>query len=511
MKRTFIIRALAVFVLSLVVCAGAGAKSATGKSLSLMDAIEQTAEKITGDLPAGSRVAIVAFESANNNLSDYIMEELTGALFDRKIEVADRQNLEYVYKELRLQMSGDVSDETAKSIGKFLAADMVITGQLLDLDGMYRYRTSAISVETAVRTSVTRLDVRSDKAARRMMAALANQKTTVKVAKYGVSADVTPQTAGTFLDRGIMFASRGEYDLAIADFTQALKLDPNMSAAYTLRGRALTASVSKVLGVGDNFSNISILATDGRATTDQTRTFDLAIADFTAALRIDPNNASTYYERGRLYNNKGDSDQAITDFNQAIRLNPNDVSAYAARGVAYSYKQEYDRAIADFNQAIRLNPNDVFSYISRGTTYCDGKQDYDRAIADFNQAIRLDPNNAIAYYGRGITYYYKQDYDRAIADFNQAIRLDPNDEVNYRVRGIAYSCKQDYDRAIVDFNQAIRLDPNNADAYYRRGDAYFWKQDYDRAIVDFNQAIRLDPNNADAKSGLEAARRQRGR
>jgi len=63
----------------------------------------------------------------------------------------------------------------------------------------------------------------------------------------------------------------------------------------------------------------------------------------------------------------------------------------------------------------------------------------------------------------------------------------------------------------VDFNQAIRLDPNNADAYYRRGDAYFWKQDYDRAIVDFNQAIRLDPNNADAKSGLEAARRQRGR
>jgi len=107
MKRTLITRALAAFVLLLAVCAGANAGGRTdgnatnNAGLSLMDAIEQTAEKITGDLPAGSRrVAIVAFESANDNLSDYIMEELTGALFDRKIEVADRQNLEFVYKEL---------------------------------------------------------------------------------------------------------------------------------------------------------------------------------------------------------------------------------------------------------------------------------------------------------------------------------------------------------------------------------------------------------------------------
>jgi len=43
-----------------------------------MEAIEQTADKIAGELPKGRRVAIAAFESANSNLSDYIMEELTG-------------------------------------------------------------------------------------------------------------------------------------------------------------------------------------------------------------------------------------------------------------------------------------------------------------------------------------------------------------------------------------------------------------------------------------------------
>jgi hypothetical protein len=195
----------------------------SGAGLSLNEAIEQSAEKTAGELPTGSRVAIAAFESASANLSDYIMEEITGALFDRSIEVADRRNLPYVYQELNLQMSGDVSDETAVSIGKFLGADMVITGQLIDLDGVYRYRTSAIRVEQATRASVTRLDVRSDETMRRMVAALNGQQTVVT--KYGVSEDRTPQTAGAFVDRGLMFASRGEYAKANEDYSGAKLAD----------------------------------------------------------------------------------------------------------------------------------------------------------------------------------------------------------------------------------------------------------------------------------------------
>ncbi|MDR0475675.1 MAG: tetratricopeptide repeat protein, partial [Treponema sp.] len=370
-------------LITLTACATTG----SGAGLSLMDAIEQTGEKIAGELPEGSRVAIVAFESASDKLSDFIMEELTGVLFDRGIEVADRQNLEYVYKELNFQMGGDVSDKSAKSIGKFLAADMVITGQLLDLDGMYRYRTSAINVETAIRASVTRLDVRSDRAARRMVAALARQKTTVKTAKYGVSADVTPQTAGTFLDQGIMFASRGEYANAIADFDSAIRLNPDMVAAYYFRGSALLASVSRVSNVKDNF-DFSI--TQQRATAEQARVIDLAIADFSLAIRLDPNDASAYNTRGIAYGVKGDFDRAVADFNEAIRLDPNYAAAYSNRGVAYGEKGDFDRAVADSSLAIRLDPNDAGAYNSRGVAY-EAKGDFDRAVADRTEARRLGP------------------------------------------------------------------------------------------------------------------------
>jgi tetratricopeptide (TPR) repeat protein len=271
---------------------------AQSDELSLLQAVERSAERIANELPRGSRVAIVAFESENNNFSNFIMEEITGALFDRGIEVADRQNLEYVYKELGFQMSGDVSDDTAQSIGKFLGAQLVITGQLINLGSSYRYRVSAIHVERGTRDSVTRLTVRNDREMRNMVTTIANQRISTNAVKYGVNEQTTLQTAGTFLDRGILFASRGDYEMAIMDFNDAIRLAPNLSAAYLLRGRAIFASLMSVTDIGTNFSSVE---TDGIIFNWQTfsgnnQQMDQAIADFTQALRFDPNNTRIYYE-----------------------------------------------------------------------------------------------------------------------------------------------------------------------------------------------------------------------
>jgi tetratricopeptide (TPR) repeat protein len=409
--------------------------------LSLRDAVEQSARKIAEELPPKSRIAIVAFESPNENLSGYIMDELTGALVERGMEVADRRNLDYVYKELNFQASGDVSDKTAQSIGKFLGVQLVITGQLTIQGKNYRYRTSAIHVEKATLASVMRLDVENDRAMKNLVTAMEKQKTTVETAKYGVDEKTVPKTAGTFLDRGILFAARSDYELAIMDFSDAIKLEPSLAAAYMLRGRALFASVSKVTGQRDNFSGVGTISTGGKVSADQKRVYDQAIADFTQAIRLDPDNAATYRERGNAYSDKGDYDRAIADYNQAIRLDPNFTLAYTNRGVVYHYKKDYDRAIADYNQAIRLDPNYATAYSNRGATY-DGKGDYDRALADYNQSIRLDPNFTSACNNRGNAYAKQGDYDRAIADYEATLRLDPNNayargnlEIVRRARG----------------------------------------------------------------------------
>jgi tetratricopeptide (TPR) repeat protein len=490
-------------------CVSAGKNGITefADVLSLDEVIEQSAVEIATKLTPGVRIAIVAFEAESDNLAGYVMDELTGSFVNSRLEVADRNNLEYVFKELNLQMSGIVDDDSAAGVGKFLGAAYVITGQLLDLGSGYRYRINAINTETAIHEGSVRMNVRNDPAFKNLLVAIQRNVQVIRAAKYAITENTQPTTAGTYLDRGILFASRGDYDTAIEDFTQAIKLNPQLKAAYINRAKALRFSVSTVINVGENFSGGSTIHTSIFAPGVPTRTisnteeqriiYDRAIADYTQAIRLDPDYAVVYNDRGIAYYSKGDYDHAIEDYTQAIHLNQNLADAYDGRGSVYNIKGDHDRAIADYTQAIRLNPNSAGAYMNRGTAYHE-KGNYDHAISDYNQAIRLDPNMAVAYSNRGIAYIDKSDYDRAIVDCTKAIQLDPNDPSAYHNRGTAYDSKGDYDRAIADYNQAIRLAPNNPSAYVNRGISYDSKGDYNRAISDHTQAIKLDPNLAAA-------------
>ena len=62
----------------------------------------------------------------------------------------------------------------------------------------------------------------------------------------------------------------------------------------------------------------------------------------------------------------GDYRGAIADYSKAIELNPNDAEAYSSRGVAKHHLEDYRGAIADYSKAIELNPNYTNAYFNRG-------------------------------------------------------------------------------------------------------------------------------------------------
>ena len=85
--------------------------------------------------------------------------------------------------------------------------------------------------------------------------------------------------------------------------------------------------------------------------------YDRAIADLEQAIRLDPKDTEAYIRRGNAYNHKGDYDRAIADLEHAVRLDPKDPKAYVIRGSAYDGKGDYNRAIANYDEALRLDPN----------------------------------------------------------------------------------------------------------------------------------------------------------
>jgi tetratricopeptide (TPR) repeat protein len=199
--------------------------------------------------------------------------------------------------------------------------------------------------------------------------------------------------------------------------------------------------------------------------------------------------------RGTAYDSKDDYDHAIADYTKAIELSPDDADAFRSRGLVYNEKDDYEHALADFNKSIAIDPRQVKSYSGRGESY-NGLSKYDEAIADYTKAIALDPKDDDAYNRRGWTYKNKHDYDRAIADFTKAIELNPTRALYFKNRAETHGNLKDYNRAIADLTKAIELNPQYATAYSDRGYYYTETVDFDRAIADLNKAIELNPQKA---------------
>ena len=119
--------------------------------------------------------------------------------------------------------------------------------------------------------------------------------------------------------------------------------------------------------------------------------YERAIADYSEAIKLDPKFVWAFIIRGDAYKAKQDYDRAIADYSEAIKLDPKNAGALSARGNAYKAKQDYERAIADYGEVINLDPKFAWAFIARGNAY-KAKQDYERAIADYSEAKKLDPS-----------------------------------------------------------------------------------------------------------------------
>jgi tetratricopeptide (TPR) repeat protein len=262
--------------------------------------------------------------------------------------------------------------------------------------------------------------------------------------------------------RGHAYVDTGDLDRAMADFEAAIRLDPKYFDGYNGRGRVYQARRDGVRALGE----------------------------YEVAIRLDPNNPWPRNNRGNAYLSQGDTVHAIADYDEAIRLDPKIVRPHVNRGWLFFRVGDIDRSLADYEEVIRLDPNSAVGHTGVCRAYRD-KGDRARALDECNEAIRLEPQYAVAYDNRGVVYHENGDEDRALADFGEAIRLDPRNPWPYNNRGISHFARGEKTLALADYDEAIRLDPTLVYAYFNRGDLYREQGDLGRALSEYQTALRL--------------------
>jgi tetratricopeptide (TPR) repeat protein len=164
---------------------------------------------------------------------------------------------------------------------------------------------------------------------------------------------------------------------------------------------------------------------------------------------------------------QGEYANAIADFTEAIRLNPDNAKIYFNRAITYNTIGNPEKAIADLDRVILAHPDQANAYFNRGNSY-GTLGNFPKALENYNQAIILDANNPLVYLNRGVIYWVLEDYQKAIADYDQAIVLDPRYALTYNNRGLVYQKLADFPQAIKNFNQAIRFHSSNSFFYINK-------------------------------------------
>jgi hypothetical protein len=118
--------------------------------MNLDAAIREAAAQMGENLPRKTEIALVSVASSSAQFSEYVISRLESALVNgKKLVVVDRANLDKIREEQGFQLSGEVDDNSAKSIGKLLGAGAIVTGSFTNLGDAYGLTLKAINIETA--------------------------------------------------------------------------------------------------------------------------------------------------------------------------------------------------------------------------------------------------------------------------------------------------------------------------------------------------------------------------
>lgn len=218
--------------------------------------------------------------------------------------------------------------------------------------------------------------------------------------------------------------------------------------------------------------------------------FGTAIENYNNAIKLIPNLSELYNLRGNVYLEIGDFEKAILDFNKAIELEPNNYSFYNNRCTSnieiYNYKNAYEDAVL----ALELNPNSAAVYGNIANIY-NGIKNYEEAKKYYFKSLKINPEEIESLENLANTFCRLEDYYNALAYYEKRLELDPTDASTYSNRAFAFKALGDYDECMKDCNISIKLNYKYWKAYVIKAALYLKSGNYKQAEYEYTTVVSI--------------------
>lgn len=192
--------------------------------------------------------------------------------------------------------------------------------------------------------------------------------------------------------------------------------------------------------------------------------YDLAIEDLSNALRLDPKNNYFYlFLRHLQHVYRGELAKALEDIQRAVDLAPPEHNDYY-KCLAYVHQQlgQTDKAIEALTEGVRKFPKSAQARLRRAAFF-DGIGMGDAAVEDATAAIRLEKERWRVfhiYHDRAKLFARLGRFDEALADCNHCIQAQPKEWTHYSVRSEVYTAMGNEFAAHADYMRSLELNPS---------------------------------------------------
>jgi tetratricopeptide (TPR) repeat protein len=160
-----------------------------------------------------------------------------------------------------------------------------------------------------------------------------------------------------YYNRGDTYFINKQYELAIADFSKAIQINPKFSKVFVRRGLSYYEIVTQAYFKA---AEKNVPLTDIMSETQRFSYFDLIITDLSKAIELKPDFTYAYTVRGNVYSDKGQYDLAIADFDTAIKLDERYAAAHYFKGLTLEGLKNKKEAIESYNKFLQYaDPNDL--------------------------------------------------------------------------------------------------------------------------------------------------------
>lgn len=303
--------------------------------------------------------------------------------------------------------------------------------------------------------------------------------------KLAVRQDTEPAAYEAYIrGRGYLleFSKPEDIDNAIAEFSKAIKIDPNYALAYASLGKTYWAGF-RYFFKGNDW-NVKALTNCQRA------------------LSLNGDLVEGHVCLGNVLNGTGKYQQAVEEFQRALKTEPGSEDALGGLAEAYTKLGNLAGAEQAYKEAIALRPNYWALYNWLGAFYF--KQNcYADASQAFLRATQLSPDGYLGYVNLGAAYVSLGRYDEAIQALQHAISLRPSADA-YNNLGYAYTLMGRYPEAIAALQQGLKVDGSDWMNWGNLGDALYWSSnrradstaDYSKAISIATSQLQVNPQDA---------------